>query len=347
MVTYPDLSHRYILVADRNLDVMERTAEHLEKEGGEIDTLILGDGNDSHVVDRIISGEPDVVITENLSSESYERFNQPLPDEDGPLRILYTGTDDAGALKLAQSKGFRIIGKDCSPEEILDRVDRELMEKRYRHMTKEDIPSLRHDLKSPLNVIGGRAELIQNAENLGDAKESARAISKSTGQMERIISRISTPYELELQKVEIFNEIRGCVEQFSNRTDIEVSTYLPDSGMNIIADPEIGRAVDNLLSNARKHGKATEIAVIGWSDEDDVYFSVEDNGEGMPEYGDIDPYQARSKGENSSGTGLGLYIADHVMKNSYGRLTDEPSDRLGGAQFIGNLPRELPERAQT
>jgi two-component system osmolarity sensor histidine kinase EnvZ len=105
---------------------------------------------------------------------------------------------------------------------------------------------------------------------------------------------------------------------------------------------QITRALDNLISNALRHGKrvmvrvdcrpeATEIAV----EDDGPGIAVADRARASDPFVRLDP----ARGASHPGVGLGLAIASEVMRGHGGSLRLDESAALGGLRAVLRLPR--------
>lgn len=76
--------------------------------------------------------------------------------------------------------------------------------------------------------------------------------------------------------------IKKLIEEFSKRTNINISFYIDEEVFEI--PPIIGntlyRIIQESMTNALRHGKATEIKIILKNDEDGLKFCISDNGVG-------------------------------------------------------------------
>ncbi len=105
---------------------------------------------------------------------------------------------------------------------------------------------------------------------------------------------------------------------------------------------QITRALDNLISNALRHGSAVLVGIEPGTER--LLIAVEDDGPGIPpdERGQaVEPFVRldAARGAGSGGVGLGLAIATEVMRAHGGALRLEHSARLGGLRAVLDLPQ--------
>ncbi|MFH2108354.1 MAG: two-component regulator propeller domain-containing protein [Chrysiogenia bacterium] len=211
-----------------------------------------------------------------------------------------------------------------------------------------------HDLKNPLMSIMGSAELIcrQNHELPANVR-LAEKISQYSKRMLALvnemleISHIETgDIKLELQVVDIGTLLEQVSEGFANqilnkeqKIDLNI-----EPGCLVNGDPEwLKEIFDNLVSNAIKFSPGkTSIAVNVRCLEKTVLVAIQDQGPGLtPEdkqkmFGKFQRLSARPTGGESS-TGLGLSIAEQLVRRHQGRIWAE-SEIGQGSTFYVELP---------
>ncbi|MCX6652027.1 MAG: HAMP domain-containing sensor histidine kinase, partial [Methanomassiliicoccales archaeon] len=106
----------------------------------------------------------------------------------------------------------------------------------------------------------------------------------------------------------------------------------------VLADLALGSVIDNLIRNARVHGKATRVNFVIETTGPYTELRVEDDGKGVPEEirGKIF-HEGYSFGE-TKGTGLGLYLAQKTMERHGGKIRAENTVPRG-ATFVLSFPR--------
>ncbi len=212
-----------------------------------------------------------------------------------------------------------------------------------------------HDLKNPLMSIMGSADLIcrQNPELPANVR-LAEKISQSSKRMLALvnemleISHIETgDIKLKLQVVDIGTLLEQVSEGFANqmlnkeqKIDLNI-----EPGCLVNGDPEwLKEIFDNLVSNAIKFSPGrTSIAVNVRCLEKTVLVAIQDQGPGLtPEdkqklFGKFQRLSARPTGGESS-TGLGLSIAEQLVRRHQGRIWAE-SEIGQGSTFNVELPK--------
>ncbi len=74
--------------------------------------------------------------------------------------------------------------------------------------------------------------------------------------------------------------IIGMIEDFGNSTGIAINYKLPGLGLKPEESIVLYRVIQEAITNAARHGKATRIDIQAGRDDDGVWFCIQDNGTG-------------------------------------------------------------------
>ncbi len=109
------------------------------------------------------------------------------------------------------------------------------------------------------------------------------------------------------------------------------------------------QAVSNLISNALEHGSAgTDVGVVVEGDDENIAIAIRNRGPIIPNH-ELDGIFHAMKGLKVAGgrssgplgnLGLGLYIADQIVRAHHGKIEVESSDAQG-TTFTVRLPRAV------
>jgi len=217
------------------------------------------------------------------------------------------------------------------------------------------IATLTHDLKTPIRAEIRSLELLLKG-NFGKLeKEQEEIISEilySSRFMFNMIDTLLAGYKYDNGKVEIkkdyidINEIiQSCsleLRHLINEKEQEVTLDFQEDKTKIYADPiEIKRLITNLLSNAISYTQEKgKIKIKTEFQNNEVKVSVIDNGRGIsPEHIPylFDKYTSYSKRFRQVGTGLGLYVAKHIVETHGGTIQVE-SEEGKGSTFTFTIP---------
>ena len=74
------------------------------------------------------------------------------------------------------------------------------------------------------------------------------------------------------------------IEDFCKNTGIEINYKLPDKGISPQENAVLYRVVQEAITNAVRHGKATRIDIEAGRDADGAWFCIQNNGEAGGDY---------------------------------------------------------------
>ncbi len=211
-------------------------------------------------------------------------------------------------------------------------LSHEMEEKtRAEELRKELIANISHELKTPLGIVKGFAEGLQDDVAADKRERYVQLIVAETDRMNALImdmlelSRFEVKaVKLKEQPVHIVKHIRGLLHSFAPQLDsrhLHVQTS-GDDELWLIADPRrIDQVLLNLLSNAVRHAHEGGTIAVSWrkNSHNQAEIVIENEGDPIPAQ-DIERiwdqfYRAeRSRDRKTGGTGLGLAIVKHILE---------------------------------
>ena len=213
---------------------------------------------------------------------------------------------------------------------------------------REFVAVASHDLRTPLSVVKGYAELLVTAGAAmpeEDRERHLRTIARQADHLSTIVEDLLTVSRLDAGRldpepvaVDLARLVPGVVDELGapDRVDVDVA-----EGVVACADVDhVTRIVRNLVENACRYGDGT-VVVSGRHDGNDVVLRVRDHGAGVPEafvprlfdrFARDDAAKQRAK----DGTGLGLSIVRGLAQTAGGDAWYEPTE--AGACFAVRLP---------
>ncbi len=206
-----------------------------------------------------------------------------------------------------------------------------------------------HELRNPLTVISGMAELIlRKSDPEDDAHKKADTIHSEAKQMETLVAQFLTfakPFELKqtvCEPMEIAKRSTDLTAPLAVDHDVTLKRHEDAPLPTILADAQkMAQAVSNILRNAievsPKNGTVTLRTTAHGST---VCFRIDDEGPGIHLKEDDDLFSAFFS-QKEGGTGLGLSITHRIVTAHEGAITYGNND-AGGAFFEISLPTELP-----
>ncbi len=204
-----------------------------------------------------------------------------------------------------------------------------------------------HELRTPLSVISAETSIALNAPR--KAAEYRSALARIQGESERLRSIVedllwlarfdSQPPQPGNEPLDLATIAAGCADRFrtlarSQSIDIVVASTGPEPAW-ISAPPEvIDRLAGVLVDNACRHaGPDGKVRISVGQRASRVTLTVEDTGPGIPASDRVRLFDRFHRAtEKPGGAGLGLAIADSIVRSTAGqwRIDDSP---LGGALF--------------
>lgn len=205
---------------------------------------------------------------------------------------------------------------------------------------KKMLSNISHDLKTPLTVIMGYAEMLCTRKDLTDEeclKLNGRILSKSKELLDTIneffsLAKLeSGDMELKLSRVEINEICRGVLLGFFemlSKKKIEVIADIPEEKYWVLGNEDaIKRILDNLITNAISYGYEGEVLGLDVSNiEGIVRIEIWDKGKGI---GDTEKKMVferlytleDSRNKDYQGSGIGLAITKKLVELMNGTIT--------------------------
>lgn len=218
---------------------------------------------------------------------------------------------------------------------------------------REQISALAHDLKTPLTIIRGNAELLQDTVQDDIQKEYNNYILKNTIEIEKFtkelidlskmknnIAREKTNVKMDVFMIEVEHQMRAL--SLEKKLQIVVQKEMLPA-LIWIDEEQFYRAMINVIANAVEHtpenGKVTLIVqgaanVIQFTVTDSGYgFSPKDLNEATKQFYRGDP--SRNAGNHH---GMGLYIAQSIVQSHDGTLLIDNDLSAGGGKVTITIP---------
>jgi two-component system osmolarity sensor histidine kinase EnvZ len=193
-----------------------------------------------------------------------------------------------------------------------------------------------HDLRTPLTRMKLALALLED----GPVVEE---LSSDVVEMERMVQGYLDFARGEGAEAPVEADLRLLLEEVAanaRRDGAAISLTAPDELVLALRPHALKRCIENLVSNARRHGSHIWLAAVPRRDGIDIL--VDDDGPGIPAesreavfrpFFRLDPSRNRATG----GVGLGLTIARDVARGHGGDLVLETSPQ-GGVRARLQLP---------
>lgn len=202
-----------------------------------------------------------------------------------------------------------------------------------------------HDLKSPMSVISGYAELLAEMVGTPEGDEYfehlSNAVNRITTMAEEIIAFSKGERDVLLARVSLDEFMKSFfrqIEPMLKRKDIILRSHVRTGGAISIDPNKMLRAFHNIVSNAIEamgnHGTLiVEVDRLG----NEVVFGFTDTGSGIPETIQGSLFQSFVTVGKGHGTGLGLAVAKEIIESHSGNISFS-TIRGSGTTFLVSIP---------
>lgn len=210
-----------------------------------------------------------------------------------------------------------------------------------------------HDLRTPLTSIMGSVSAILEHDSLStpEKRQLLENIYHQSEWMVRMVENLLSITKVggdsfHLQKtLESVEEILGeAIAKFQQRfPQIDVDACVPDEWLEVPMDGLlIEQVLYNLMENAAIHGRATQVAIRVVKHGHHAQFSVQDNGQGLPERRERDDefiHVSTGQSGQKHNMGIGLLVCRDIIK-AHGGTFSARNRKHGGTEFAFTLPLE-------
>lgn len=315
-----------ILIVDENYSILRATpkiAIWFDEEGKNLLSKNLLEYIQTAQEKPIEALENDEIFIKNDPSESFEATAMKLNLDD-------------------KKKRFVIIIKNTTDQKELEKL-------------REDfVATLTHDLKVPIVAESNILDFLLEGK-FGDLSEKQlEAISNMKTcnyELVELVQLLLETYkvnqsgiELERENIELTPFIKNIIDEMNpiaEKSDIKINFYAQEN-FSISADSiHLKRVVKNLIQNALSHSNSnSDIDIKIEKTVDFIKILVKDYGKGIPQE-NIDKifnkYYSTAKKFRKIGTGLGLYLAQQIIKAHGGEITVKSEENVS-TEFCVNLP---------
>lgn len=201
-----------------------------------------------------------------------------------------------------------------------------------------------HDLKSPITVISGYAEMLADRAGGEDAEEYLehmhRALDRISTMAEDIISFSRGERNVLLRPVDLGDFLERLIRQMIPHLasgGIELRQFVRTSGTVRVDEDKLTRVFMNIAVNAVEAmpDGGTLIVEVDRLD-DEVVFGFTDTGPGIPEEIQGSLFESFVTMGKEHGTGLGLAVSREIVEAHGGRISYTTSPG-GGTTFMVSI----------
>lgn len=225
---------------------------------------------------------------------------------------------------------------------------------RILELGKDFIANASHELKTPITIIRGFAETLQDLPDLSKEMlhEITEKIVKTCIRLDKLVRSLLTLNDIEhltearFAKFDLFSTVENSIQSLlSMHPEVKVKLHSEIDSAHVLGDMDLFElAARNILENAVKYSpEPAVIDVFIEPTEDTISLKFKDQGIGISEedlpqiferFYTVDKARSRKKG----GAGLGLSIVKTIVKKHRGHLAVD-SELNKGSTFKIILPK--------
>lgn len=215
------------------------------------------------------------------------------------------------------------------------------------------ISALAHDLKTPLTLVRGNAELLLETDLSEVQQKYTGYIESSSLQMQHYVetlidvARSWQGYQFRPQKIECDYLIQELEQQLKGLCEVHHLTPVlacRHTTSEIFVDHDLFiRAVVNVISNAAECTPSGGKVLLSVSEENSsLLFTITDTGSGFSsealKHGTEQFFMDDSSRTSKTHFGIGLYAANSIIQKHSGQLILDNSIETGGAEVTIKIP---------
>lgn len=224
---------------------------------------------------------------------------------------------------------------------------------REEEKKRNQISALSHDIKTPLSIIKGNSELLGETKLTEEQQTYLNYIRKNTSRIDKYIETLMLVNKsnqanelnfLEIKTEKFVKNIEKLAKEFTSTYKLNLLEDINyENGILIVDLKNFERAFLNILSNAEEQSpKSSTIELLICSKADELQISILDQGNGFTGedllYATDQFYQGDKSRHSKENYGIGLFVAEQIIKMHGGNLVLENSTDECGAKVSILLP---------
>jgi len=234
---------------------------------------------------------------------------------------------------------------------LLSRSGALAQERAQRQKMQEFLGDAAHELRTPMTVVKGYAELLKGKQ-LDPERESA-AFDRLNSELKRMdfligdllmLAQLGEEGNIDFESIDLAELVRENISDFKEIAPTHpLTTQIDENVVLIGSEKYLRRFIQNALTNIRLHTPASTPVRVSIKADKAIIMIIEDAGPGLPaeSYGEkirgLKRFD-RSRSRDTGGTGLGMSIMNAVIERHKGTFTLRKSE-LGGLAIEVHLPR--------
>lgn len=352
LLIYRDVTERHV-VEERFQRLIERSSD--------VVIVMDKDGTITYVspsVTGILGYEPEEMIGENIIDRIHPNDQEEIVMElsrraddygfVGRYVARYRDADDNW--RTMEARATNLLGDPYVEGIVLNSRDVTEQRQRKRQLERQNerldqfAGIVAHDLRNPLNVASGRAELLKADVDDNETVESIDDVQRQLRRMEDIIEDALTLAQAgEMAATTADVDIGELARDAWENVTTGETTLVVETELELQGDADrLLNVFENLYRNSVEHNDPTDLIVEVGTLSGTRGFYIEDTGTGIPE---DERQKVLQQGYTTSqkGTGFGLAIVRDIVRAHGWRLSVSESEE-GGARFEIECHESLPEK---
>jgi PAS domain S-box-containing protein len=275
--------------------------------------------------------------------------DSPIFGKDGTLIGVVGVSSDISRRKAIEEERVRLLESERQARSDAEEAN---------SLKDEFLATLSHELRNPLNVILGYAEVLLRSEEANRStfvKRAAEILKRNALAQSQLVRDLLDLSRLHMGKLSLNREsasletiTRNAIETVhaeASDKQIALKIIAPDEILFVDADPlRLEQVIWNLLNNAVKFTPpGGTVTVRLRRKENQGVLSVEDTGEGidpefLPHVFEMFRQADSTTSRRHSGLGIGLALVQQLIQLHNGTVAVSSEGHGKGAQFTVNLP---------
>ena len=270
-----------------------------------------------------------------------------ISDGNFDFNISIKSNDEIGEL----AENFNVMKTKIKNQINTIKKDRDDLIKSESHR-KVFYDNVTHEIKTPLTIIDGYAQMILDEEDL-DEKLVFKAATKIKNESNKLINMIIDILNISKIESQSSNDLREiinmkqCIEDICSQIGIKAQKYeikidkILDNGIYVYASlKDMNSMLVNIIDNSIKYSNVRSVIKISlFKDEYSCNIIIEDIGKGIDKEILNKIFEPFYRGQNTledrkRGSGLGLSIVKSIVNKYDGKIKIESEIDVGTKVFI-------------
>jgi signal transduction histidine kinase len=272
----------------------------------------------------------------------------PLADDEGPFGAVELSNKRGGSFDDEDVRRLALIAGQAARAVRLWRSREERQKSDRLAAIGQMISGVLHDLRSPMTIVSGYAQMMANIDDPAKRREHIEQILRQLDLMgamgKEVLAFARGESGVLVRKVYLQHFVKDIAEhlrhEFAGR-GVELAVDARYDGVAHFDELKLRRVVQNIARNAAQampQGGRFTLSVA--KADADLVIELGDDGPGIPADMEGRMFEAFATSGKKGGTGLGLAIVKKIVDEHHGRIAYRSSPE--GTTFVIRLPLEKP-----